>query len=727
MFNFTSYQCDIGKYVNTQQKCTECPTGWYQDTQGKDKCNECTGGWIPNPKRRDCIKPPWPFAEECQKHEYLNDTASDKMEWKCTVCPKNSYCVQGHPPRTMNGFWKAPWYDEIIDLTESNKAPEPRFLCMEKEACLGAYKTSNSSIILMEERCAQNYTGPLCAACSRGSYKQAASFRCIGCFQDASLSFLFIFFVVAATLSVIIGFTLATVADGGEASAVDVIILKIAVNSGIISAGASAFPLAWPPVVVTMFQMYAVASASAIGDSLSADCVLRESDMKPVQAWALTLAIISPCVVFLWIVLFGVMRFVSGKIKYLRVHLPVAVIVTLTLAHPVITKSAVKLMACRTIAGRPFLDADFNISCDGPMYTVWVKAVAIPMIILFTFGVPFAYALAMYRHVLNKTLHDHRDIYGFFFSGFRKEIWWFELWNTLRKSLFTIAAVLFAPAGVRMQTWGALSLLLFFLAVFSVTKPYEQDYLNRLERNALSINIVTLLFGLGLFTNSQSGEQESKIFAMCITISIVFLNVAFVLNVFQTLYKYSQYCNKKNSNEKSIKIVPRRSGSSSRSLTLAFVNKAVTEHKLVKFEKAHDEQHAKSIELILERKKVASSRVRQRLINRRNNKIIRGKKKSTKEELNEIERVRQILKEKIGTYVRLKKMFLKLDVEHSGLLSKKEFAQMITTLLKVDTEETKINILWEECWHQRKHGGADEMDATTLAHWLDIRCNQSVI
>ena len=115
------------------------------------------------------------------------------------------------------------------------------------------------------------------------------------------------------------------------------------------------------------------------------------------------------------------------------------------------------------------------------------------------------------------------------------------------------------------------------------------------------------------------------------------------------------------------------------------------------------------------------------MINRRNNKIIRGKKKSTKEELNEIERVRQILKEKIGTYVRLKKMFLKLDVEHSGLLSKKEFAQMITTLLEVDTEETKINILWEECWHQRKHGGADEMDATTLAHWLDIRCNQSVI
>ena len=45
--------------------------------------------------------------------------------------------------------------------------------------------------------------------------------------------------VIFATLLVIAGMTVATVADGGQAAAVDVIILKIAVNSGIISAGAS--------------------------------------------------------------------------------------------------------------------------------------------------------------------------------------------------------------------------------------------------------------------------------------------------------------------------------------------------------------------------------------------------------------------------------------------------------------------------------------------------------
>jgi len=234
--------------------------------------------------------------------------------------------------------------------------------------------------------------------------------------------------VVLATLGVIIGFTLATVSDGGEAAAVDVVILKIAFNSGIISAGASAFPLAWPPAVVTMFQMYAIASASAIGDSLSADCVLRESDMRPVQAWGLTMFIIPPGVFFLWVVVFTVTSAITKNRQYIQVHLPVSAIITFTFAHPVVTKSAVKLLACRNVAGRPFLDADFNISCESEEYLMWMGNVAVPLLVLFTFGVPLMYALAMYRHVRKGDLDQHRNIYGFFFSGFRSEIWWFELW-----------------------------------------------------------------------------------------------------------------------------------------------------------------------------------------------------------------------------------------------------------------------------------------------------------
>ena len=59
------------------------------------------------------------------------------------------------------------------------------------------------------------------------------------------------------------------------------------------------------------------------------------------------------------------------------------------------------------------------------------------MLVLFTFGVPAMYFYKMYILVRSKTLQDRRDVYGFFFSGFRKGAWWFELWNTMRKSMFT--------------------------------------------------------------------------------------------------------------------------------------------------------------------------------------------------------------------------------------------------------------------------------------------------
>ena len=56
--------------------------------------------------------------------------------------------------------------------------------------------------------------------------------------------------------------------------------------------------------------------------------------------WGLTMSVIPPGVILLWIVLFSTLRCVSRHKKYLQVHLPVSIIVTLTFAHPVVTKAA---------------------------------------------------------------------------------------------------------------------------------------------------------------------------------------------------------------------------------------------------------------------------------------------------------------------------------------------------------------------------------------------------
>jgi hypothetical protein len=589
------FECDAGRFAaeTKSSSCSGCPIGYSQNEKRQDFCAQCKIGkfnsvtgmaqcnlcppqstTLENGATSDvsCVCDKDFFARRDQNDDSIvlqclpcppnsktfKSGATNSLQcvcqngyWKppslsvrseCLVCPDFAVCVEGLLPKTKQGYWKIPWRGEILNPAASNTSAQPRLQCLERTACEGAVDITDYNA---SEQCAQYYESnvPMCAACSRGAYKEAASFKCVGCAKEYSNSVLLMLLVVFGTLGVIIGFTLATVADGGEAAAVDVVILKIAINSGIISAGASAFPLAWPPIVVTMFQMYAVVSASAIGDSLSADCILRESVMKPVQAWGLTMCIIPAMIVLLWTVLFTVLKITTKNEKYLHVYLPVSIIVTATFAHPVVTKSAVKLLACRTVGGKGFLDADFKISCESEEYMTWAGVVAVPLLLLFTFGVPLLYALAMYRHVRRGKLQSQRAVYGFFFSGFREEIWWFELWNTLRKSLFTISAILFAPAGVMMQTWAALVLLMFFLVIFILSQPYKEDYLNHLERSALSINIITLLCGLGLFTNEHAGDDaKSDGLALFLTVVIVIMNILFVMNVHWIFFKHTTYC-----------------------------------------------------------------------------------------------------------------------------------------------------------------------------------------
>ena len=70
---------------------------------------------------------------------------------------------------------------------------------------------------------------------------------------------------------------------------------------------------------------------------------------------------------------------------------------------------------------------------------------------------------------------------------------------------------------------------------------YEQIWLNNLERAALSINVVTLLSGLGLFTN-HNAVSRNQLFAMMLSGLIVVTNLAFMAYIFICLARYSQYC-----------------------------------------------------------------------------------------------------------------------------------------------------------------------------------------
>ena len=107
-------KCDLGKHGDTTTGlCSACSEGQYQDARGQGTCQSCLiAGWIPNDKRTDCIKPPWPFAEECQKTEYLDDTTEKKENYTCVACPEGADCSASNASLSTllseAGWWRVP-------------------------------------------------------------------------------------------------------------------------------------------------------------------------------------------------------------------------------------------------------------------------------------------------------------------------------------------------------------------------------------------------------------------------------------------------------------------------------------------------------------------------------------------------------------------------------------------------------------------------------------------
>jgi hypothetical protein len=85
------------------------------------------------------------------------------------------------------------------------------------------------------------------------------------------------------------------------------------------------------------------------------------------------------------------------------------------------------------------------------------------------------------------------------------------------------------------------------------------------------------------------------------------------------------------------------------------------------------------------------------------------------------EMVRKRVRAKIDTPKKLAAVFGKLDVNHNGMLSKAEFGRLVGAVLKPERPSQEVlSGAWDAAWQLRKHGSDDEMDAKTLAHWLQV-------
>merc|ERR1711871_295329 len=99
-----------------------------------------------------------------------------------------------------------------------------------------------------------------------------------------------------------------------------------------------------------------------------------------------------------------------------------------------------------------------DVHCSSAEYWTWALGLAIPSLLIYGVGIPLFYFAKMLRLHRSGKLESERPVYGFLFSGYEKERWWFELWNSIRKAAFVGATTLMTPFGPAMQAWVALLL-----------------------------------------------------------------------------------------------------------------------------------------------------------------------------------------------------------------------------------------------------------------------------
>lgn len=514
--------------------CPSCPAGFAAPESFAQACAECHPGTYATQGMSGCLACP-PRTASAERATDVAACYCTAPYWRdegdCKPCPPHAVCPDNcSRPTTAAGYWRVPWRMEHDD--------EARLECLSFKACLGPANASSNQTA----RCADHHEGPLCAACSRGAFRATGTYECVQCAAAPWISTAVVIGLALTIFLVISGVTAVTLGDGGEASPVDIVVLKITVNHFVIVSAAGNFPLEWPGFVHGMMTAMGVASASALGEStFSLDCVMGHGSIRPLHAWSIV-TVVAPPVVLAAAYLFWRAR---CSTRYMETHFPVTALVTLVLAHPTICKAAFSLLSCRSVGSRAFLEADLSLQCNSEEYASWALGLGLPSLIIYGVGIPLFYFVCMRTLYVRGTLTGHRAVYGFLFSGYREHRWWYELWNCVRKAMFTGVAILLTPLGPAMQAWGSLLMLTIFLTVFLVGDPYLVGWLNDLERNALCVDAATLFLGLALFLNaSNSSDSRSEGLAMALSVSVLLLNVCFLLRVCLLLIRHSEYAGK---------------------------------------------------------------------------------------------------------------------------------------------------------------------------------------
>eukprot|EP00516_Mucochytrium_quahogii_P005053 CAMPEP_0203756892 /NCGR_PEP_ID=MMETSP0098-20131031/10087_1 /ASSEMBLY_ACC=CAM_ASM_000208 /TAXON_ID=96639 /ORGANISM=" , Strain NY0313808BC1" /LENGTH=1421 /DNA_ID=CAMNT_0050648941 /DNA_START=878 /DNA_END=5139 /DNA_ORIENTATION=- len=271
---------------------------------------------------------------------------------------------------------------------------------------------------------------------------------------------------------------------------------------------------------------------------------------------------------FIWKVVVPLYRDTSNDLLTVKQKVIVSNVVLLIVLQPFLTRAGFEFFSCSDkLDGRSFLEAQFTIQCWSGVHRRWIGLGAF-MLAVYAVGIPLYAAYILYcvvrkrlccskkkskaavvKHVScddsyttisslystskqeRSDLEKWRPVYGFIYSGYRKECYFWEIVVMLRKAAFATVSVVLRPVGVDIQTYVGMLVLVASIALHIHYHPYSAvSRLHVLETTSLSICFLTLVCGLFIYS-----PNTMTTFKQGCTMFIVLANVLFFLYVLYTI------------------------------------------------------------------------------------------------------------------------------------------------------------------------------------------------
>lgn len=441
----------------------------------------------------------------CPEGKYSLDPADS-----CQDCPTGAICLGRAQMVPEPGYWRSKPSSALF------------WKCPNEDACLGSNTTS---LLTLTGDCAEGYYGNMCNGCLSG-FSRSARATCSKC-PDQSINIIRVIGIAIAAALVIAFLIKMSLISAHKVRSHYSIYLKIFVNYLQLVTVTAAFNLAWPSYVMQVFK--AQETAGNVSEQIfSFDCFHNNGhsdNQQQVLFIKIVLVVFIPVLIFaistLFWLLIGLFR---NNFRCLKYELVNTMVVMFFITHPSIIRMLFDMFNCKEIeTGEFWLNSYLNIRCWDAVHYRYAMAVALPGVILWGICTPAGALIFLVRY---RKLLDNIDIrirFGFLYTGYHAQKYYWEFVILYRKVLIITFSVFLATVSVSVQALGAMLIFVIAFVMQMKKNPYVTPVLNALELRAIMVGAVTIYCGLFFLTTNGDTSSQFALFMVIISTNAYFL------------------------------------------------------------------------------------------------------------------------------------------------------------------------------------------------------------